>query len=124
RQVPGAPAVILGDATLLYGELDECAERIAAHLRHLGVGADVVVGILMERSMDRIVAVLAVLKAGGACLPIDPSQPAERQAFMLEESRAPVLITQPDLAPALPAGGARVLCLTDLAERPDPAVPP
>ena len=78
---------------LTYAELDQRSNQLAHHLQSLGVGSEVIVGICLERSPDMIVAMLAVLKAGGAYLPLDPAYPPERLAFMLEDSQAAVLIT-------------------------------
>ena len=90
------PSSILHPQSLTYAELNERANRLAHHLRRLGVGPDVVVGLCLERSLELLVALLGVLKAGGAYLPLDPSYPPERLTFMLEDSRAAVLITTTD----------------------------
>jgi amino acid adenylation domain-containing protein/non-ribosomal peptide synthase protein (TIGR01720 family) len=111
RQAPGATAVELGDSRLTYGQLDERADLLACHLRRLGVGPEVLVGVAMERSLDMVVGVLAVLKAGGAYVPIDPDYPKERIAHMLDDSRAPVLLTQEALLARLPEHGARVVAV-------------
>ncbi|WP_141695448.1 AMP-binding protein, partial [Paenibacillus polymyxa] len=79
---------------LTYAELNERANRLAATLRASGIGRETIVGILAERSVDLLVAVLAVWKAGGAYVPLDPDYPAERVRFMLEDSGAKVLLTQ------------------------------
>ena len=86
-------------------ELDARANQLAHHLRALGVGPEVVVGLCVERSLDMIVGLVGILKAGGAYLPLDPAYPAERLAFMLEDAGAPVLVTQS----ALPIGCRRTL---------------
>jgi amino acid adenylation domain-containing protein len=96
-KTPDAPAVEFEMRRLSYRELERHIERIAGQLRTLGVGADVLVGIYLERSLEMLVAVLAVLKAGGAFVPLDPLLPAERLGFVLEDSQASVLITQPNL---------------------------
>src|SRR5436853_2397112 len=88
-----ALAVVQGEACLSYGQLDRRANRLAHHLRQLGVGSDVLVGLCVERSLEMIVGIMGVLKAGGAYLPLDPTYPPERLAFMLEDSRVAVLIT-------------------------------
>jgi amino acid adenylation domain-containing protein len=108
---PDAPAVIFDGRTLTYGELDARAESLARHLRRLGIGPEQFAGISLERGIDRIVAVLAVFKAGGAYVPLDPSHPRDRLAWMLEDSRARVLITESRLLGALPDHGARVVCI-------------
>ena len=96
---------------LTYAELDRQANRLAHHLRALGVGPDVPVGVGLERSADWIVAALAVWKAGGAYLPLDPRYPAERLALVLRDARAPVLITRSDVADKLPASGGTIVRL-------------
>lgn len=94
-----------------YGELNFRANQLARHLRKAGVGPDVVVGICAERSFELIVAALAVIKAGGAYLPLDPTYPKERLSFMLEDTSAPIILTQEKLAPTLPKNDAHLLCL-------------
>ena len=107
RQKPQAVALELGDDRVIYRELNQRANRLARHLRSLGVGPDVVVGVCLERSVELVVALLAVLKAGGAYLPLDPGYPRERLSFMLEDAQAPVLVSRrgrehwPDLAAAV-----------------------
>ncbi|HEX6036828.1 non-ribosomal peptide synthetase, partial [Longimicrobium sp.] len=108
-RTPDAVAVQLDDETLTYAGLDARANQLARHLRGLGVGAETRVGVCAERSTELVVALLAVLKAGGAYVPIDPSYPADRIAYMLEDSGIPVLLTQARLADALPPHGARVV---------------
>ncbi|HEX4494252.1 MAG TPA: amino acid adenylation domain-containing protein, partial [Thermoanaerobaculia bacterium] len=118
-QVPELPAVIHGQERLTHGELDARSGRLAVQLRALGVGPDVVVALYLERSADLVVALLAVLKAGGAYLPLETSLPAQRLSFLLDDSRAPLLLTRTGLLPALPSGSAsssRIVCLDDLPE--------
>jgi arthrofactin-type cyclic lipopeptide synthetase B len=88
---PGAPALAMADAVLSYGELNQRANRLARHLRDAGVRPDARVAICMERSFEMVVGLLAVLKAGGAYVPVDPAYPAQRVAYMLEDS-APVAV--------------------------------
>ena len=83
---PSATAVVFGEDRVSYGELNARANRIAHRLRGLGVGPDVRVGLRQERSVSMVVSLLAVLKAGGAYVPLDPTYPAERLAFMVEDS--------------------------------------
>jgi len=125
---PNAPALRHGDTQLSYGELAMHAAALASRLRGLGVGPDVPVGICLERSFQMVVAVLAVLRAGGAYVPLDPTYPAERLSFMLEDSRAKVLLTQRSLAGVVGAStsGVSVLCLDDedaMAAKAGAAVP-
>jgi amino acid adenylation domain-containing protein len=108
---PQALAVSFAGEQLSYGELNSRANRLAHHLRELGVGPDVLVAICVERSTEMIVALLAVLKAGGAYLPLDPQYPRERLAFMLEDAQAGVLLTQEHLRIAHSLEGAQVVCL-------------
>ena len=90
-------AVRHGRQVLTYAELESAANRLAHHLRALGVGPDVPVGIGLERSADWVVAALAVWKAGSAYLPLDPRYPVERLALVLRDARAPILITRSGL---------------------------
>lgn len=89
---PDAVALIDEDRQLSFRELNQRANQVARHLKKFGVGADVLVGICMERSVEMIVGLLAILKAGGAYVPLDPSYPKERLVFMLQDCGAPVLI--------------------------------
>ncbi|MGZ0199996.1 amino acid adenylation domain-containing protein [Streptomyces sp. RM1] len=107
---PDAVAVVVGERTTTYGELDTAANRMAHHLLELGVGRGDFVGVLAERGVDQLVAVLGALKAGAAYLPLDPEAPAERLAHQLTDSAAPVLVTQERWLAAVPATGARVVC--------------
>ena len=117
RARPEACAVACHGATLTYGELSARANRLAHHLRSLGVGRDTAVAICAERSPEMVVAVLAVLKAGGCYVPLDPSYPAERLRFMAEETAAPVLLTTERLLDRLPPLRASIVCLDrDAAE--------
>ena len=98
-------------SSLSYGELDARANQLAHHLRALGVGPEVVVGLCVERSLEMVVGLLGILKAGGAYLPLDPDYPPERLAFMLADAGAPVLVTHSALLDRLPAHGARIVRL-------------
>jgi amino acid adenylation domain-containing protein len=111
ERTPDAVAVALEDERLSYAELNARANKLAHHLRGLGVGAGDVAGIFMERSLEMIVGVVGALKAGAACLPLDPSLPHERLAFMLQDAGGPVVLSQQRLAMDLPETGARVVCL-------------
>ncbi len=100
---PEAVAVVCEEQTLSYGTLDARANQLAHYLRTLGVGPEVVVGLCVERSPDMVIGLLGILKAGGAYLPLDPSYPQERLAFMLGDAGASVLVTQAALTERLPA---------------------
>jgi amino acid adenylation domain-containing protein len=110
-RAPDAVAVVFEDEQLTYGELNAKANRLANHLRGLGVGPDDLVGLCVERSADMIVGILAILKAGGAYLPLDPASPRNRLAMTIEDAGAALLLTQERLLPSLPETGARTLCL-------------
>ena len=111
RRAPEAVAVEYGDERLSYGELNERGNRLAHHLRSLGVGPEVLVGLCVERSAAAVVGMLGILKAGGAYVPLDPEYPAERLAFMLADTEAPVVVTQSKLLDRLPGTNARIVCL-------------
>jgi amino acid adenylation domain-containing protein len=110
-RAPEKTAVIFGRESLTYGELNAHANRLARHLKSLGVGPEVPVGICVERSLEMIVALLGVLKSGGAYVPLDPAYPAERLAFILDDVQAPVLLTQEHLQASLPNRNVQVVCL-------------
>ena len=94
ERTPGAAAVVSNGQRLTYSELNARANRLAHHLRGRGVGAESPVGIVLDRSVDAVVAVLAVLKAGGAYVPLDPNYPSERQAFVLRDAAARLIVTE------------------------------
>ncbi|MBV9786945.1 MAG: amino acid adenylation domain-containing protein, partial [Chloroflexi bacterium] len=102
-QRPDALAVTCADRSLTYRQLDRQANQLAHHLQALGVGPDVCVGLHLTRSLDFVIGALAVLKAGGAYLPLDPAYPPERMAFMLEDAQAPILLTQHQLPEVVPS---------------------
>jgi amino acid adenylation domain-containing protein len=109
ERTPGAAAVVAGGEALAYAELNARANRLAHHLRALGVGPDVRVGICVERGPEMVVGLLAVLKAGGAYVPLDPSYPAERLAYMLADSAPAVVLTQRELRDRVGTAGVPVL---------------
>ncbi len=111
ERLPSALAVVCGDEKLTYAELNLRANQLAHYLHSLGIGPESLVGVLMERSVPMVVALLAVLKTGGAYLPLDPAYPRDRLAFMLSDSEVTVLLTQEELAHGLGETNARVICL-------------
>ena len=116
---PDALAVSAGEEQVSYEELDRCANRLAHALRERGVGPDVLVAIALDRSIQLVVAVLAVLKAGGAYLPLDPDYPPERLAFMLEDAAPRVLLTTEAIQRRLPRSSAELLLVDEARELPD-----
>ncbi|MGH2508157.1 MAG: non-ribosomal peptide synthetase, partial [Ktedonobacteraceae bacterium] len=110
-RTPEAVAVIYQEKRLTYRELNTQANQLAHHLNQLGVQAETLVGLCIERSLEMMVGLLAILKAGGAYIPLDPTYPTERLAFMLEDSQATLLLTQQHLATQLPVGTAKLVCL-------------
>ncbi|HEY0727480.1 MAG TPA: condensation domain-containing protein, partial [Pyrinomonadaceae bacterium] len=111
-RTPGAVALVFGDNRLTYAELNERSTLLAQHLHALDVRPDTPVAVCFERSIEMVVALLAVLKAGGAYLPLDPTYPAERLQFMLEESRPRLLLAQESLLERLPkTDQLPVICL-------------
>lgn len=117
---PQAVAVRLKDQTLSYGELNRCANRLATRLRDFGVGPEVLVGICAERSFEMIVGMLAILKAGGVHVPLDPKYPKQRLAFMMEDANPPVLLVQNKLREVLPEYPAQLLSLDDVLAETSP----
>jgi amino acid adenylation domain-containing protein len=107
------PAVIAADATLSYRELNDRANQLAHRLIALGVGPGTLAAVCLERNAGMLVALLAVLKAGAAYVPLDPAYPVDRLAFMLEDSRAGVLLTETRLAAGLPSGAAALVYLDE-----------
>ncbi|HEU4883940.1 MAG TPA: amino acid adenylation domain-containing protein, partial [Longimicrobium sp.] len=117
-RTPDAVALRFEQESLTYAELNVRANRLAHHLRGRGVGAEVRVGVLMERSLEMVVSLLAILKAGGAYVPLDPGLPAERLAYMLDDSAVPLVLTQGALRESVPErDGLEVLAVDALAER-------
>ncbi len=111
RRTPGAEAIRFKATALTFAELDARANRLAHHLRGLGVGPGMLVGVCAERSIELVVALVGILKAGAAYVPMDPEYPLERLAFMLEDAAVPVLLTQERLVGILPEFAGRTLCL-------------
>ena len=122
---PDAVAVSMGGRQLTYAELEAAANRLAHLLRERGAGPDVLVALCLTRSVELLVAMLAVLRSGAAFLALDPSVPADRVGFTLTDARAPLLLTESALAGTLPVtDGTAVLLLDELDTGGRPADPP
>src|SRR5205807_1492845 len=117
ERTPDATAVSFGDESLTYRELNCRANQLGHYLRVLGVGPEVLVGICVERSLEMVVGLLAIIKSGGAYLPLDPSYPKERLAYMLEDAQVKVLLTQERLIERIPQSTARVFCVDQDSEK-------
>lgn len=111
ESAPDAIAVTIEDKHVSYAELNRRANQLARYLRKLHVAQEGIVGIFMERDTELVVAILGVLKSGGAYLPIDPMYPPQRTAFMLRDASIKVILTQQSLAENLPQSEASALCL-------------
>ena len=111
EKTPDAIAIVFENQELTYRELDIKASQLAQYLRKHGVGPEVLVGICVERSLEMIIGLLGILKAGGGYVPLDPSYPRERLAFILEETQAKLLLTQERLVENVPEKIAPLLCL-------------
>ncbi|WP_197081737.1 amino acid adenylation domain-containing protein, partial [Paenibacillus sp. E194] len=110
---PDAVAAVYDHQQLTYGELNERANRLARHLRTLGAGPGVQAAILVERSLDMLVGILGVLKAGAAYVPIDPAYPAERIRYVMEDAAPAILLTQSHLLGSLPQHELATVCLDE-----------
>jgi len=111
ERTPDGEAVVFGEQTLSYRELNRRVNRLAHYLRSLGVGPEILVGICVERSVEMVVGILGILKAGGAFVPLDPTYPRDRLAFMIKDSGIEVLLTQERLIEALPPYGGKIVDL-------------
>lgn len=116
QRTPDAVAAVFDDQQLTYGELGKRADLLACYLQSLGVGRNTLVAICMSRSLDMLVGLLGIMKAGAAYLPLDPSFPPERLAFMVEDARPLLLLTEQKLRNHLGAQQARVVCMDELPE--------
>ncbi|HEX8087809.1 MAG TPA: amino acid adenylation domain-containing protein, partial [Blastocatellia bacterium] len=115
-RAPDADAVVFGDSRLTYGELNDRANQLASALRGLGVGPESRVALLLERSLEMVVSLFAILKAGAAYVPLGATIPTERLAFMLEDSRAEAVLTEERLLDRLPEKRPEVICPDILRE--------
>jgi amino acid adenylation domain-containing protein len=113
---PNRPAVIAGEKWLTYGELNARANQLAHRLRSLGAGAESLVGICIDRSLDMAVGILGILKSGAGYLPIDPDYPSQRLQWMLEDSGVSLVITQNGLVSKLSSCAARLVTLERISE--------
>ncbi|MBW4613204.1 MAG: amino acid adenylation domain-containing protein [Desmonostoc vinosum HA7617-LM4] len=111
QRTPDAIAVIFAGQKLTYRQLNEQANQLAHYLQSLGVTAEVMVGLCVERSLEMVVGLLGILKAGGVYVPIDPAYPKERIAHILSDSHLPILLTQQKLVTSLPNHQGQVVCL-------------
>ncbi len=116
RRLPDAPAVLSGAEVVSYGELDERSGRLARALRRRGVGPEIPVGVCLERGPGLLVALLGVLRAGGAFVPLDPAHPAERIGHVLRDSAVPLVVTEESLRERLAEHPAELLLLDGSAE--------
>ena len=107
ERTPQAEALVFENQRLSYDQLNKQANKLAHHLRDLGVGPETRVGVMMERSIEMVVSLLAILKAGGAYVPLDPGYPRERLSFMLDDASVSLLLTQQTLAEYVDAGHLR-----------------
>ncbi|MFD2168557.1 non-ribosomal peptide synthase/polyketide synthase [Tumebacillus lipolyticus] len=115
-RTPTHTAVVCGDESLTYQELDRRANQLAHRLIKMGVMPETLVGILAERSIEMAVSMIGVMKAGGAYVPLDPAYPKERLAYMLQDTNVPILLTEQHLLADLPAHSAEVICLDSEGE--------
>ncbi|HEX7333279.1 MAG TPA: amino acid adenylation domain-containing protein [Pyrinomonadaceae bacterium] len=116
QRSPHAIAVVFEGLTLTYQELNERANRLARYLQRLGAGREMRVAVCLDRSLEMVVSLLAVFKAGAAFVPLDPDYPQERLAFMVQDAQASVLVTQSSLAQRLPAHAASTVYLDSSAK--------
>ena len=110
-RTPDAVALVYEQQRLTYSDLARRSDQLAHHLRVLGAGPDVIVGLMVERSLEMVVGILGILKAGAAYLPIDPAYPQDRIAYMLADAGAALVLTQTGLLPVVPTDSVQVVCL-------------
>ncbi|MGL5924489.1 amino acid adenylation domain-containing protein [Chroococcidiopsis sp.] len=112
-RMPDATAVVFADEQLTYGELDRRANQLAQYLQQLGVTSESLVGICLDRSLEMVIGILGIWKAGGAYIPLDPNYPSDRLKFMLDDTQVAIVLTQSSLAPLLKQswGDRQLICL-------------
>jgi amino acid adenylation domain-containing protein len=115
RTRPDAVAVVCEDEQLSYAELDGRARRLARYLRHHGVERGTPVGVCLERSVEQVIALLAIFRAGGAYVPVDPAAPAERIGYVVRDTGMPLLLTQAPLRETVDETGTQLIYLADAA---------
>ena len=113
EQTPDVVALVSEDQQITYQELNRRADQLACDLRDLGCGPETLVGLCAQRSIEVVIGMWGILKAGGAFVPLDPAYPPERLAFMLEDTHTPIVLTQQHLIDRLPSHAARVVFLED-----------
>ena len=111
KRTPDAVAVVAQDEQRSYRELNRAANQLARHLRKMGAGPEVLVGVCLERSVDLLTGVYGILKAGAAYVPLDPAYPPDRLALMVEDAELPILLTRQGLLHRLPPHRAKVVCI-------------
>ena len=111
ERTPDNAALVFENQLLTYRELNARANQLAHYLRRLGVGPETLVGLFVERSQQMLVGLLGILKAGGAYVPMDPGYPKERLGYILEDSKAPVVLTEESLVDELPSFAGQSICL-------------
>src|SRR5919205_1508099 len=111
KRAPESLALTFGGEHVSYAELNSRANQLAHYLQQLGVKGETPVGVCLHRSVDLIVAVIAILKAGGVYVPLDPEYPTERLAFILEDVTPPIILTHSSLVDDMPSSWAQTICL-------------
>jgi amino acid adenylation domain-containing protein len=111
QRTPESVALVCGEDRVTYGELNRKANQLANYLAKHGAGPDVLIGVFCERTPEMVIAILGILKSGGAYVPLDPAYPKERIAHILQDAKAPVVLTQKALAPELPNFSGKTICL-------------
>jgi non-ribosomal peptide synthetase component F len=123
-ETPDAPALSFAGRTLSYEELNHQANQLAHRLRSCGVGPEVLVGLQLERSPELVIASLAVLKAGGACVALDPGHSSDDTRFVADDAQLAVIVTSRQLVPRLPPREVVVVCVEDVEGEPKENLPP